>query len=107
MVLQWFKSLVKQPRSVNGSGHCQQKKNTMSDRTSAALFGEIFELLAENPDDRMKEIAASIWPKRTDFDFNEYQMGCDAALIRLGLAKMVPDDESDDPDEVETIRYKD
>lgn len=59
----------------------------MSDRTSAGLFGDIFDLLAENPSKDHKAIAKKIWPKRMEYDFSDYQMGCDESLIKLGLAK--------------------
>ena len=79
----------------------------MADRTTAALFGKIFNLLSENPDQRAKQIAIEIWGERTEFDFCEYQMYCDEALIKLGLAKRVSDEEADDQDEVSTIQYAD
>lgn len=58
----------------------------MADRTSAALFGGIFEHLAANPDDRNKTFAEWLWSQTGDYDFNYYQMGCDEALVKLGLA---------------------
>jgi hypothetical protein len=58
----------------------------MADRTSAALFGKIFDLLAENPTDEHKAIARKIAPETREYDFNAYQMGCDKSLIALGLA---------------------
>lgn len=61
----------------------------MADRTSAGLAAEVFEILAKNPDDRAKEIAAKLWPKLKQYDFSNDQMGCDAALKSLGLAKEV------------------
>lgn len=60
----------------------------MADRTSAGLFASIFGILAERPDDRAKEIARRIWPLRGEYDFNDYQMGCDEELLVLGLAKL-------------------
>lgn len=62
----------------------------MSDRTSAGLFADIFNLLAENPTKDHKAIAKKIWPKRGDYDFSDYQMGCDESLIKLGLATKGP-----------------
>ena len=59
----------------------------MADRTSAALFGKIFELLAKNPTDEHKAMAKEIWPLTNDYDFSEYQMNADGSLIELGLAK--------------------
>lgn len=63
----------------------------MADRTSAAIFGDLFILLAENPTEEHKNIARKMWPKRTEYDFDDYQMGCDEALIALGLAKKGPE----------------
>lgn len=60
----------------------------MADRTSASLFGKIFDLLAKNPTEENKAIAAEIYPMRNGFDFSDYQMYCDESLIKLGLAKM-------------------
>lgn len=59
----------------------------MSDRTSAGVFGKMFNLLAKNPTDEHKEIAKELWPEIQEYDFSEYQMYCDDALIALGLAK--------------------
>jgi hypothetical protein len=59
----------------------------MADRTSAGLFGKIFELLAKNPSDEHKQMAKEIWPMTSEYDFSEYQMYADDALLTLGLAK--------------------
>lgn len=66
----------------------------MADRTSAKLFGTIFDLLAKNPTDEKKAIAKEIWPLHSEYDFSEYQMNCDDSLIKLGLAKEGPDPDS-------------
>lgn len=63
----------------------------MSDRTSAEIFAIIFEELAKNPTEEHKAIARKIWPKRTQYDFSDYQMYCDEALVKLGLAAKVDD----------------
>lgn len=63
----------------------------MSDHTSAGIFAKLFTLLAKNPTDEHKEIARKMWPERNEYDFSDYQMGCDKALIALGLAKKGPD----------------
>lgn len=67
----------------------------MADRTSAALFGSIFEMLAERGDERDKEYALKFWEMKEDggYDFSDYQMECDEALIKLGLARTVDDNE--------------
>jgi hypothetical protein len=80
-----------------------QTLNNMADRTSAGLFGMIFELLAKNPTDEHKEIAKEILGKAGDYDFSNYQMDADDALIKLGLAKKAVHPKY--PDEGETIIY--
>jgi hypothetical protein len=71
----------------------------MADRTSAGLFGSIFEILAENGGDKDKEYALKFWEIKEDggYDFSDYQMYCDEALVKLGLARLVDDQE--DPGE--------
>ncbi len=59
----------------------------MADRTTAGLFGSIFKLLAGNPTEEHKAMAKNIWPLQREYDFSPYQMGCDDALIALGIAK--------------------
>jgi hypothetical protein len=63
----------------------------MADRTSAALFGKVFDYLAEEPEQNEK-FAAWLWKQTGNYDFSYYQMGCDKALVKLGLAKRVEDD---------------
>lgn len=58
----------------------------MADRTSAELFGYIFDMLAEECE-RNKERAVRFWQKAREYDFSWYQMDCDAALLKLGLAR--------------------
>jgi len=66
----------------------------MADRTAAALFGQLFALLAEDKPQDPKAIALDFWKQSRDYDFSHYQMYCDEALQKLGLAKMGidPDD---------------
>ncbi len=59
----------------------------MADRTSAGLFGKIFTLLAKNPTEEHKTIAAEIWPETHEYDFSHSQMYCDDALIAIDLAR--------------------
>jgi hypothetical protein len=63
----------------------------MADRTSAALFAEIFEVIANDITDpkRQQELAEEFWEKIGHYDFDFYQMYCDDALIKLGLARYV------------------
>ncbi len=64
----------------------------MADRTSAALFGQIFRYLAEGePDERAKTFAKNLMKQTREFDFCTYQMGCGDALKKLGL----PDEDAD------------
>lgn len=75
----------------------------MADRTSAGLFGKIFELLAKNPTEEHKKIALEIWPLQSDYDFNQYQMYADDSLKTLGLAKLGVDPRY--PQDGETLMY--
>lgn len=61
----------------------------MADRTSAELFSMFFEHLAENPDLRAKALAVKLWHRTYEYDFNSYQMDCDAALLALDLAERI------------------
>lgn len=58
----------------------------MADRTSANIFSMVFEMLAKNPTDEHKEMAWEAWSSRREYDFSDEQMGCDEALLALGLA---------------------
>lgn len=68
----------------------------MSDRTTALLFATMFEHLAD-PDLLMtdpvqaRKLAHKLWNLMRDYDFSPYQMYCDESLIKLGLARRVPD----------------
>ena len=75
----------------------------MADRTSAALFGAFFERLAETPDERSRELATWLWGQSRGYDFNDYQMDADEALVALGLARRGVDPEY--PDDGETMLY--
>ncbi len=77
----------------------------MADRTSARLFGKIFELLAKNPTDEHKAIAKEIFAETGDYDFSDYQMDADEPLIALGLAKKGIDPEY--PEDGEVVIYGD
>lgn len=71
----------------------------MADRTSAALFGKFFEVLAKNPTKENISIAKDLYYNECgNYDFNTYQMYADEALIILGLAHISLDPEY--PDEV-------
>ena len=67
----------------------------MSDRSSPLLFAVAFRLLAENPTDDHKAIARKMFDHywTNGFDFCCEQMGCDADLVTLGLAEVLPTEE--------------
>jgi hypothetical protein len=48
-------------------------------------------------------MAAKIYPMAGNYDFAPYQMDADAALIKLGIAKLGIDEEY--PEEGQTIIY--
>lgn len=65
----------------------------MADRTSAALFGSIFDHLAEGkPSKKDRDFALWLWTQTGDYDFSEYQMDCDESLVKLGLAEKTKDE---------------
>lgn len=75
----------------------------MADRTSAEIFGQIFELLAgDKPLDR-RAFARQVWDMGLNYDFHWAQMGCNEALIKLDLARKGID--PDHPEEGETVLY--
>ncbi len=60
----------------------------MSDKKAAYLFGTVFEELAKHSDkEGIKESAKKIYEESLEFDFADEAMDCDAALIKLGLAR--------------------
>lgn len=77
----------------------------MSDRTSARLFGEVFEILAEHvPAGEARDAAVlRFWGLTRDYDFSPDQMGADDALFALGLARRGVD--PDWPDDGEVVLY--
>lgn len=60
----------------------------MADRTSAGLFGRVFELLAKNPTEEHKQMAKEIYEFTGEYDFSPYQMSADEACLTLGIARM-------------------
>lgn len=60
----------------------------MADRTSAEIFGKHFMRLAKGrvTERKLKE-AREVWRDSWNYDFDPYQMGCDDALAKLGLAQ--------------------
>lgn len=72
----------------------------MADRTSAELFGILFDVLAQNPDEENKALAKQFFELSESYDFSYDQMYADEALIILDLAERKTDSEGD-----EQIRY--
>ena len=72
----------------------------MADRTSAELFGILFEVLAEEPTEENKALAKTFFNLSEKYDFTSSQMVADEALITLGLAERRISPEGD-----EQIRY--
>lgn len=79
----------------------------MSDRSAAEIFARFFERLAEQamhpePDVRqvVNDLAAHAWEDAKHYDFDWQQMGCDGALVELGLATRMREP-SDDPNDIE------
>lgn len=63
----------------------------MSDATSAHLFRTVFESLAEDEvlmtvPEQAQRLARRMWDLSARYDFSPYQMYCDEALVKLGLA---------------------
>lgn len=65
----------------------------MADRTSPGIFSSIFTKLAEdinaNSANRAyaQTVAQHMWGQMRSYDFSNDQLGCDEALITLGLAR--------------------
>jgi hypothetical protein len=72
----------------------------MVDRIGAELYGILFEVLAQNPDEETKALAKQFFDLVDTSDFSYAQMGVDEALITLGLAEQSMDAEGN-----EQIRY--
>ncbi len=66
----------------------------MGDSTSAKVFGEMFEILARDPSDANKKIAAELWGKTQEYDFCDDELCCTTGdLVTLGLATLTADPE--------------
>ena len=76
----------------------------MADRTSAGLFGRIFEVLAKTPTDEHKKIAAEIFELAGDYDFDYREMNAGEACIVLELA--VKGIDPNYPEDGETMLFK-
>jgi hypothetical protein len=71
----------------------------MADRTSAGIFGEVFEYLARQPQSPERDaFARRMWDLQGNYDFSPYQMDADDALVVLGLARREADPQYNDED---------
>ena len=75
----------------------------MADRTSAEIFGTIFEMLAENITDEQRLLALRIYKLSQRYDFTECQMDADDACLALGIARKGINPEY--PEEVKVIQW--
>lgn len=82
--------------SSRRGGHHVFRVGVMADRTSATVFAMVFEHLSVVADERDKKLARMLWDEMGQYDFSYYQLGCDEALERLGLAKRVVDEDGFD-----------
>jgi len=62
----------------------------VSDRAAAEIFGTVFEALARDDFDQVL-FAKELMQMTFNYDFNSYQLCCDQALLKLGLAKRTTD----------------
>ena len=63
----------------------------MADRTSAEIFGNLFDYLANKPlTDEVKKDAEVFWGWQRGYDFTPDQMGADESLAKLGLTSECP-----------------
>jgi len=58
----------------------------MADRDSATIFSEIFTRLGSDPTEQHVKWAHELWKLTQQYDFSAYQLECDEALQKLGLA---------------------
>lgn len=59
----------------------------MADRTSAEIFGRVFQLLANTPTADPKELARELIQISREYDFSPYQMYADEACMALDIAR--------------------
>jgi hypothetical protein len=62
----------------------------MADRTSAGIFGDLFNRLATKRGAWVKGEAQWLWKQSEGYDFTPDQMDADEALVKFGLAKREP-----------------
>lgn len=78
------------------AGIAMERQGVMADRTSAGVFGAVFEILGEDSTKDHKLLARRVFALTTGYDFSPYQMAADESLARLGLDRTAPD--ADHPD---------
>ena len=71
----------------------------MADRTSAGVFAQFFEKAAKLGLSKNDPLVRFMWKARLEYDFSDYQMESDDALIRLGLARRGIDPEYSEDEE--------
>lgn len=71
----------------------------MADRTSAGIFGDFFCRAAALKLNKKDKLVKFMWALRTEYDFSDYQMESDDALIKLGLARRGIDPEYSEDEE--------
>lgn len=57
----------------------------MGDTRSAELFGDFFQMLAQNPSDEHKVMARKLLKKQNEYDFCLDEMGAEKSLRKLGI----------------------
>ena len=77
----------------------------MGDSSSAYIFGEVFKHLANDlpTGPKRKRIALKFWRLSREFDFSDDEMGVDASLVKLGLARKGID--PDFPEDGKVVLY--
>lgn len=59
----------------------------MGDSTSAGIFGDFFCRAAQLKLTKDDKLVKFMWDAAPQYDFSPHDMECDAALIKLGLAR--------------------
>lgn len=63
----------------------------MGDSKSCEIFSKVLKLLAENPTREHIDIAHELYAMTRNYDFTDYELDCNDALVALELARYVPD----------------
>lgn len=78
----------------------------MADRTSAEIFGKIFEYVAEPGPIGKQAFANFLWALSENYDFDARQMEADEALIKLGFLTACPQCREEPIDEYGEICWR-